>query len=393
MPASRKLTFNDWLLGRKTFMEIQGKFADAKIFASSIEDGAKNQIKNICNNSVSEGATIRIMPDVHPGQIVPVGFTMTLGNKIMPSLTGIDIGCGVTAARIAKHRGMEYKQIDRLIRENVPAGFSIRKEQHRFADNFDFSKLFCARHIRKDKVLLSIGTLGGGNHFIEIDTDGDDFYIIVHSGSRCLGREVTEWYMNCGRNELRNSGAQVPYELTYLEGTLMQDYLHDTETVQKYAALNRLAIIDVLAKGMKWKLDEPFSSVHNYIDFSGGASSKPVLRKGAVSAKQGEKVIIPVNMKDGTIIGTGRGNADWNYSAPHGSGRVMKREDVGKSFTVNTFKAEMKGIYSSCIDKGTLDEAPFAYRRIDEIAPLIEPSVSIEKILKPVYNFKAGGEA
>ena len=374
-------------------MEIKGTFADAKIFASSIEEGAINQIKNICNNSVSEGSSVRIMPDVHPGQIVPVGFTMTLGNKIMPSLTGIDIGCGVTAVRIAKHRGMEYKQLDKVIRENVPAGFSIRKEPHRFADNFDFSKLLCARHIRKDKAEASIGTLGGGNHFIEIDTDGKDFYIIVHSGSRCLGREVTEWYMNCGRNKLRMADIQVPYELTYLEGTLMQDYLHDTEIVQKYAEQNRLAIIDVILKGMKWKIDEPFSSVHNYIDFSGGTSEKPVLRKGAVSAKKGEKVIIPVNMKDGTIIGTGCGNADWNYSAPHGSGRVMKREDVGKSFTVSAFKAEMKGIYSSCIDKGTLDEAPFAYRRLDDITPLITPSVAIEKILKPVYNFKAGGEA
>ena len=393
MPASRKPTLDDRLLGRKTFMEIQGKFADAKIFASAIEAGAINQIKNICNNSVSEGATIRIMPDVHPGQIVPVGFTMTLGNKIMPSLIGIDIGCGVTATRIAKHRGMEYKQIDAVIRKNIPSGFSIRKEPHRFAESFDFSKLVCESHVRKEKASISIGTLGGGNHFIEIDTDGDDFYIIVHSGSRCLGREVTEWYMNLGRNELRNNDAQVPYELTYLEGELMKDYLHDTEAVQKYAALNRLAILDVLAKGMKWKLDEPFFSVHNYIDFSGGTLSKPVLRKGAVSAKQGEKVIIPVNMKDGTIIGTGRGNADWNYSAPHGSGRIMKRELVCKSFTVNAFKAEMKGIYSSCIDKGTLDEAPFAYRRLDEIAPLIEPTVSIEKILKPVYNFKAGGEA
>ncbi|MBO7135514.1 MAG: RtcB family protein [Spirochaetaceae bacterium] len=374
-------------------MEIKGTFADAKIFASLIEEGAINQIKNICNNSVSEGSSVRIMPDVHPGQIVPVGFTMTLGNKIIPSLTGIDIGCGVTAVRIAKHRGMEYKQLDKVIRENVPAGFSIRKEPHRFADNFDFSKLSCARHIRKDKAAASIGTLGGGNHFIEIDTDGKDFYIIEHSGSRSLGREVTEWYMNCGRNELRMADIQVPYELTYLEGTLMQDYLHDTEIVQKYAEQNRLAIIDVISKGMKWKTDEPFSSVHNYIDFSGGTSEKPVLRKGAVSAKKGEKVIIPVNMKDGTIIGTGCGNADWNYSAPHGSGRVMKREDVGKSFTVSAFKAEMEGIYSSCIDKGTLDEAPFAYRRLDDIAPLIEPSVSIEKILKPVYNFKAGGEA
>ena len=374
-------------------MEIKGTFADAKIFASSIEEGAINQIKNICNNSVSEGSSVRIMPDVHPGQIVPVGFTMTIGKKIMPSLTGIDIGCGVTAVRIAKHRGMEYKQLDKVIRENVPAGFNIRKEAHRFADNFDFSKLLCARHIRKDKAAASIGTLGGGNHFIEIDTDGKDFYIIVHSGSRCLGREVTEWYMNYGRNELRLSDIQVPYELTYLEGTLMQDYLHDTEIVQKYAEMNRLAIIDAISKGMKWKLDEPFSSVHNYIDFSGGASEKPVLRKGAVSAKKGEKVIIPVNMKDGTIIGTGCGNADWNYSAPHGSGRIMKREDVGKSFTVSAFKAEMKGIYSSCIDKGTLDEAPFAYRRLDDIAPLIAPTVSIEKILKPVYNFKAGGEA
>ncbi len=372
---------------------IKGKNASAHVYSSVLDEYAVVQIKNICDNDVSIGQKICIMPDVHPGFVAPIGLSMTVGEKILPNLVGIDVGCGMTIAKIAKHRGLEFKQLDSIIRETVPAGFETRKEPHRFINQLDFSSLLCLKHIQKNKTVLGLGTLGSGNHFIEVDkNDCGDVYILVHSGSRHLGKEVTDYYLNSGKKELKKCGIEIPYETIFLEGNLMKDYLHDIKVVQSFAALNRLAIIDEIAKGMKWKIETPYSCIHNYIDFENKDAQKPILRKGAVSARKGEKVIIPINMRDGVILGTGKGNAEWNYSAPHGSGRIMKRGDVKKSFTVSNFKSSMKGIYSSCIGKETLDEAPFAYRGIDVIKNAIEPTVEITEILKPVYNFKAGGE-
>ncbi len=397
---------------------IKGKFSEAIVFSKTAEPYALVQVKNICDNRVSQGSKIRVMPDVHPGMVCPIGLTMTVTDRILPYLVGIDIGCGMTTAKILKHRGMEFKKLDSVIRDGVPGGFCLRKNAHRFSNDFDFSKLECAAHVYKDKAVKSLCTLGGGNHFIEIDRDDDDFYYItVHSGSRHLGKEVADFYLNEGHKIIQARGEDVPYELTYLEGDLMASYLNDVVMAQEFASLNRLAIIDEVAKGMKWKIDEPRSCIHNYVDMrpdlpvppdtamqpdcgkpeyrakpSDGKirpDKNPLLRKGAVSARLGEPVIIPVNMRDGIIIGEGKGNADWNYSAPHGSGRIMKREDVKNKFTVSAFKSAMKGIYSSCISKGTLDEAPFAYRGIEEILEAIEPTVSVKKIIKPVYNFKA----
>ncbi|MCR5607082.1 MAG: RtcB family protein [Treponema sp.] len=372
---------------------IIGKNTSAIVYSDSIEDYAITQIKNICDNDVSINSKIRIMSDIHPGFVAPIGLTMTIGNRILPNLVGIDIGCGMTLAKVIKHRGIEYKQLDSIIRNKIPSGFQIRKSQHRFVNQFDFDELICHKHIQKENAALSLGTLGSGNHFIEIDKDEDkNIYIVIHSGSRHLGKEITDYYINLGRKKLKQQNKEVAYELTYLEDSLMQDYLHDIKLVQDFAKLNRLAMLDEIVKGMNWKTETSYSCVHNYIDFS-KEYSRPILRKGAISAKEGEKVIIPINMKDGVILGKGKGNADWNYSAPHGSGRIMKREDVKKSFTVSSFKSAMKGIYSSCISAATLDEAPFAYRPIEEIKKLIEPTVQIEKVIKPVYNFKAGGEA
>lgn len=241
------------------------------------------------------------------------------------------------------------------------------------------------------KAAISLGTLGGGNHFIEVDRAEDgSLYAAIHSGSRHVGKEVTEYYLREGQKELKRKGITVPYEMTYLEGTLMENYLHDLQIVQDFAAWNRRAILDELAKGMKWKVEDFWSISHNYIDTFG---EEAVMRKGAISARAGETVVIPVNMRDGIILGKGVGNPDWNCSAPHGAGRLMKREDVRQRFTVSRFKAEMKGIYCSCIGRDTLDEAPFAYRGLEEIREAISDTAVIEKILKPVYNFKAGSRA
>lgn len=377
---------------------IKGAVTCAQIFTTNnketaIDQYAISQLQMICNHESSKGCRIRVMPDVHPGKVGTIGLTMTIGEKIIPNLIGIDIGCGMTLAQI-KGKKIEYQKLDTVIRDCIPSGFHIRTKAHRFAEEFDFDALQCAKHIRTDKATLSLGSLGGGNHFIEADKDEKgNLYIVIHTGSRHLGKEVTEYYLNEGQKFLKEQGLTVPYEMTWLEGELMKSYLHDLQIVQQFASLNREIILDELVKGMKWKILDAYECIHNYVDASQetlNAFGSSMLRKGAISAKANEKVIIPINMRDGIILGTGLGNPEWNCSAPHGSGRIMKREDVKNNFTVSTFKSEMKGIYSSCIGKDTLDEAPFAYRAIDEIAEVISDTVTIHKIITPVYNFKAG---
>ena len=379
---------------------IKGAFSEAHVFTTNNSDTAldqyaRAQLQMICDNESSKGCLIRVMPDVHPGTVGTIGLTMTIGDRIMPNLIGIDIGCGMALGKI-KGKKIEGQKLDTVIRDCVPSGFNIRRKPHRFADDFNFLDLYCSAHIRTDKARLSLGTLGGGNHFIEVDKDTDnDLYIVIHTGSRHLGKEVTEYYLNEGHKALKDKGIAVPYELTWLDGELKDSYIHDMQIVQDFASLNRQIILDELVKGMKWKVLESYECIHNYVDASAetlALFNSPIMRKGAISAKNNEKVIIPINMRDGTILGTGLGNKDWNCSAPHGSGRIMKREDVKNSFTVSSFKSEMKGIYSSCIGKDTLDEAPFAYRPVTDITDVISDTVKIDKIIKPVYNFKAGGE-
>ena len=372
---------------------LNGKYTSAKIFTNTIEEYALAQIQMLVDHPAFEGSRIRIMPDVHPGKVGTIGFTATVTERILPNVVGNDIGCGMTLAKL-KSSKTEFQKLDVVIRETIPSGASLRTKPHRFCADFDLAKLLCAEHINVDRTARSLGTLGGGNHFLELDRDENgNLYVVIHSGSRHLGTAVTEYYLTVGRQHLKKRGIDVPYELVYLEGSLLADYIHDVEIVQEFAQLNREAILDELAKGMQWKLTETFSCAHNYIDTDAAVFiGEPIIRKGAISAKAGEKVIIPINMRDGVILGTGLGNEDWNYSAPHGAGRVMKRQDVKASFTVSQYKKEMKGVYSSCIGKGTLDEAPFAYRRMEEIADAISETVKIDSILKPVYNFKAGGE-
>jgi len=372
---------------------VNGLYASAKIFNTnsteySIDDYALVQLQVLCDNEAFDGCTIRVMPDVHPGKVGTIGFTSTLGKRVLPNVIGIDIGCGMSLAKI-KGKTKDFQKLDVVIRNNVPSGFATRKNIHHLADAFDFTRLYCYKHIYEEKALLSLGTLGGGNHFIELDIDNEGCkYLVVHSGSRHLGKEVTEYYLAEGQKYLKTNGIDIPYEITYLEGPLMDAYLHDLQIVQEFASLNREIIIMEIVKGMKWKVLESYSCIHNYVDFD---SDTPIIRKGAISAKQGEQVIIPINMRDGILFGTGLGNQDWNYSAPHGAGRIMKREDIKSHYTVTSFKNEMKGIYSSCISKDTLDEAPFAYRDLSSISEAIQETVRIEKVIKPIYNFKAGG--
>ena len=372
---------------------LKGKATSAIIFNTdtkdhSIDNYALAQLQNLCDNPAFSSCKIRVMPDVHPGKVGTIGFTSTLGDSILPNVIGIDIGCGITLAKVTGKIN-NFQKLDTVIRDKVPSGFSLRKNIHHKAEAFDLSSLLCYKHIRNEHSLLSLGTLGGGNHFIELDRDTEgSYYLAVHSGSRHLGVEVTEHYLREGQQSLKNNEIDIPYELTYLTGDLMQQYLHDLSIVQDFATLNREIIIAEICKGMKWKISDSYSCIHNYVDFTGNT---PIIRKGAISAKSGEQVVVPINMRDGIILGTGLGNDEWNQSAPHGSGRIMTREGIKSNYTLSSYKKEMKGIYSSCINKKTLDEAPFAYRGIREIMDVIGETVKIEKVITPVYNFKADG--
>ena len=373
---------------------IKGSFTEARVFADDLDMYARAQIQMICDNEAATGSRICVMPDVHPGAVGPIGLTMTIGDRMIPNLLGADIGCGISCVKIAgtggRKRKIEFQKLDTVIRERVPFGFALRREPHAAAKDFPFEELRCYRHIDCAKAELSLGTGGGGNHFLEADMAEDgSIYLAVHSGSRHLGKEIAEYYVSEGARLLKERGEDVPYPMTYISGELMADFIHDVKTAQKFAMLNRRIILTEVMRGMKLKEEESFSSVHNYVD-ENAEDGTLILRKGAISACAGERVIIPINMRDGMIIGTGKGNAEWNYSAPHGSGRIMRRDMVKESHTVSEFKKEMKGIYSSCIGADTLDESPFAYRKTDEIVRAIEETVDVIEVLKPIYNYKAG---
>ena len=375
---------------RNFMKELHGIYTSAQIFTDSIDHYALAQVQMICDHECSTGSRIRIMPDVHPGKTGPIGLTMTFRDRLLPALVGIDIGCGMTCAILGKKK-IEYQKLDTVIREQIPGGMSIRRTPHRRGADFPYEQLECAEHIRLEKTVLSMGTLGGGNHFIEIDRDDEGtLYLIIHTGSRRLGKEMAEHYLRLGQKELKSRGISVPYPLIWLDGPLLRSYLHDLEIVQDYAEWNRTAILETLSKAMKWKTDDLFSCPHNYVAREGDGF---VLRKGAISARKGERLLIPANMRDGCLLATGRGNPEWNRSAPHGSGRLLKREDVAKRYTLSQFKSEMKGIHCTCIGRDTLDEAPFAYRDLETIASQIKDTADLCKILTPVYNYKAGSRS
>ena len=363
---------------------IENSYNTAVVFADSLDSGAEGLIHALCGSPIAVGSTIRIMPDVHAGKGCAIGTTMTIRDRVAPGLVGVDIGCGMTALKFRAKR-LELQKLDKLIREKIPAGRAIRTVPHRFAEQAELEELRCLRHIQKDKVLCAIGTLGGGNHFIEVDKDNDGAYwLIIHSGSRKLGVEVASYYQNTA---FRQCPEGTPFELAYATGDLMTDYLHDMKITQAFADLNRRAIANEIVKGMKLDVEDSFSTIHNYIDMNSN-----ILRKGAVSANAGERLIIPMNMRDGCLLCMGKGNPDWNCSAPHGAGRMMSRSESRQNFTVSQYKKEMKGIYTSSISRDTLDESPMAYKPMESILNQINPTVDILGYIRPVYNFKAGEE-
>ena len=400
-------------------IEINGKYNSAKVFTDVVEDSAIAQVKELCDQEFVRNEKIRIMPDAHAGAGCVIGTTMTITDKIVPNLVGVDIGCGMETVKI-KGKYIEPMQLDKLIYRTIPSGFDIRDTAHRYAEQIDLTELKCAKYVNLDRAEKSIGTLGGGNHFIEADKDDDNnIYIVVHSGSRHLGVEVVKYYQEMGYKqlvseyvtnkddenklieELKAQGRQqdiqneiiklrsgktvpVPKHLAYVSGELFKDYIHDMRIVQKFAELNRKAMMDEILKGMSLKAEEQFTTIHNYID-----TENMILRKGSVSAQSGEKLIIPINMRDGSLICNGKGNLDWNCSAPHGAGRLMSRSAARESFTVSEFKKQMKGIYSTSVCSGTLDECPMAYKGMKDIVNNIGDTAEILNIIKPIYNFKA----
>ena len=394
-------------------IELQGKYNTAKVFTDRVEPEAIAQIISLLNQRFIQGSQIRIMPDTHAGSGCTVGTTLTIDDKVAPSLVGVDIGCGMETV-LLKDRHMELQKLDKIIHQHIPAGFAVREFPHVYAGDVDLTKLRCANHVNLHRAELSIGTLGGGNHFIELGRDEDGrLYLVVHSGSRNLGKQVAEYYHGAAVKDLeqrRNEGSKriaelrakgweaeaeaqlqkqewfkVNQNLAYLQGELFDDYLHDMALTQQYAALNRRAIVRDIVKQMKCKVEDSFTTVHNYIDLE-----TRILRKGAISAKAGEQVILPINMRDGSLLCIGRGNPDWNFSAPHGAGRLMSRSAAKNSITLSQFKASMEGIYSSTVSRATLDESPFAYKPMEEILQHIGDTVEVQKTIKPIYNFKAG---
>lgn len=402
--------------------EVTGKYNTAKVFTDTVDESSLKQIELLCNQQFVEGTKIRLMPDVHAGAGCTIGTTMTIKDKIVPNLVGVDIGCGmetlVIKADSEVSQNFDPARLDRCIRKCIPSGYDINKVPHKYSGLVEWDQIKGSYSTKRAQ--LSMGTLGGGNHFIEADRDDEgNLYIVVHSGSRHAGLEIANYYqqeawkqMNGkqrsdvgalidrlkeeGRSDeiqsqIEDMKAQVmttvPPDLAYVSGYLFDDYINDMRIMQKFAALNRKAMIDVISIGLRIgqnDIAEQFTTIHNYID-----TENMILRKGSVSAQKGEKLLIPINMRDGSLVCVGKGNEDWNCSAPHGAGRLMSRAMARKELDLEEFKAEMAGIYSTTVSLETIDEAPMAYKTMDDIVANITPTADIVKIIKPIYNFKA----
>ncbi|MDR2535332.1 MAG: RtcB family protein [Treponema sp.] len=404
-------------------IEIIGTYNRAKVFTDCIDDYSREQIKRLCSQPFAAEQVIRLMPDVHAGAGCTIGTTMTIGDTVAPNLVGVDIGCGMETVIIGAHtssaRNFDPPRLDELIHAEIPSGRDIRETEHPFAQRIEFGALRYPK-AQVERAKKSIGTLGGGNHFIEAGRDQEqNLYIVIHSGSRHLGTEIAGYYQEEAWKQ-RNNNRKVdieariktlkaagweqdiqgeieriknqvitdtPQDLAYLKGELFDDYIHDMAIIQGFADLNRKAMMSVILQGLGIPAEAvcgQFSTIHNYIDMEGR-----ILRKGAVSAKAGEKLIIPINMRDGSIICEGLGNPDWNYSAPHGAGRLMSRKKAFETLRLEEYQQAMEGIYSTSVRYETLDESPGAYKSIDAIISHIEPTVGILARIKPVYNYKA----
>ena len=402
-------------------LEIKGKINTAICYANIIEDGAIEQIRRMCDYALTEGSKIRIMPDVHAGKGCTIGTTMTITDKACPNIVGVDIGCGMYTVKI-NEKDLDFAKIDEAC-HYIPSGMNVwegRKE------HFDMTGLKCYRYLKDSgRLERSLGTLGGGNHFIEIDKASDgNFYLVIHSGSRNLGKQVAEYYQQLaidlhmgkedyfkkrdeiiatykaeGRRseiqtalkELKNSfetqDLLIPNDICWLYGTFLDDYLHDVEVCQKFAKRSRELMAETLFERTGLTAGESFHTIHNYID-----TDEMILRKGAIAAHKGEKILIPINMRDGVVLATGKGNPEWNYSAPHGAGRLMSRSQAKENLSMEAYRAAMEGIYTTSVNEKTLDEAPMAYKSLEDIIDVIKDSVDIIDIMKPVYNFKASDD-
>lgn len=366
-------------------IEIKGNFNTAKVFTDNIEGEAIAQIRELCNQEFVKDSVIRIMPDAHAGAGCTIGTTMTITDKIVPNLVGVDIGCGMETIKL-KQREIDFEKLDRIIYDHIPSGFDIRKKQHKYTEHIDFDQLKCKKHVDLQRARLSVGTLGGGNHFIEVNKDNNGaLYLVVHSGSRHLGKQVAEYYQDRAYKELSKlKNVKISKSLAYLQGESYHEYLHDMKIIQKYAVYNRKAIVDEIINRMGLEIEDQFTTIHNYIDLD-----SMILRKGAISARKGERVLIPINMRDGSLICIGKGNKDWNYSAPHGAGRIMSRRKAKETISLEEYRKTMEGIYTTTVNRSTLDECALAYKPMDEIMENIRDTVEIVDIIKPVYNFKA----
>lgn len=402
-------------------LEIKGKIGTAICYAKIIEDEAIAQIRRMCDYALTENSRIRIMPDVHAGKGCTIGTTMTVTDKVCPNIVGVDIGCGMYSVHLAE-RALDFAKIDALCHE-IPSGMRVWEGR---VEHFPLDELRCYRSLKDTKRLeRSLGTLGGGNHFIEIEraTDGSH-YLIIHSGSRNLGKQVAEIYQRLAidlhmgkaeyfrqkealireykaagrRGEIQSAlkalqtayetkEPDAPEELCWLYGSFLEDYLHDVEICQRFARRNREKMAEILLEKAGLTAVDAFHTIHNYIDTKEG-----ILRKGAIAAHAGERVLIPVNMRDGSILAVGKGNPEWNFSAPHGAGRLMSRGKARASLDLQTYRAEMQGIYTTSVNADTLDEAPMAYKSLGDILDVIGETMEVLDVMKPVYNFKASNE-
>lgn len=397
-------------------LEIKGKVNTAICYASVIEEEAIEQIRRMCDYEFTEGSRIRIMPDVHAGKGCTIGTTMTVTDKAVPNIVGVDIGCGMYTVNLGK-RDIDFAKLDEAA-HFIPSGMNVWEGRQ---EHFDLEQLRCYRDLNDTKRLeRSLGTLGGGNHFIEIDESADGVkYLVIHSGSRNLGKQVAELYqklaveLSKGKEEyfkkrdeiiraLKEQGrkkeiqaalkqikwerkkSMIPEDLCFLYGSYLDDYLHDVEVCQRFARRNREKMAEILLERIGIAAGEAFHTIHNYID-----TEEMILRKGAIAAHAGEKVLIPINMRDGSVLAVGKGNAEWNYSAPHGAGRIMSRKAAKDKLSLEEYRETMKGIYTTSVNEATLDEAPMAYKSLDDIIDVIRDSVDIIDVMKPVYNFKA----
>jgi len=397
-------------------LEIKGKISTAICYAKVIEEEAIEQIRRMCDYEFTEGSQIRIMPDVHAGKGCTIGTTMTVKDKAVPNIVGVDIGCGMYTVNLGKGE-INLEKLDEAA-HFVPSGKNVWEGRQ---EKFDLTRLRCYRSLKDSKRLVrSLGTLGGGNHFIEVDRSEDGTnYLVIHTGSRNLGKQVAEIYQKLAielhqgkeeyfvkrdaliaeykaagrKNEIQaalkelkwqNRDLLIPEDLCYLYGSYFEDYLADVEICQEFARRNREKIAEVLLERTGLTGSEAFHTIHNYID-----TEEMILRKGAIAAHEGEKVLIPINMRDGSVLAVGKGNKDWNYSAPHGAGRLMSRTKAKESLSMQEYKKEMEGIYTTSVNEATLDEAPMAYKSIDDILDVIKESVTVIQVMKPIYNFKA----